>query len=242
MKKFSEILKEAAARKGGEKELMSYMPKVITNKQLAEVGDDRFLAMMAKCIFQAGFVWRVIVNKWPGFEEVFYGFDPATLIALPPDEWDKIGQDTRIVRNMQKITSVHDNARFVSEIAAEHGSFAKFIAEWPEEDLNGLLLFLKKNGSRLGGMTGQRVLRLSGKDTYILTKDVVSCLQFNGVDIADNPTSQRDMKSVQEAFNTWHKETGLPYTHLSKIMACSVGENYDLSKTYQENGIVVKGA
>jgi hypothetical protein len=31
---------------------------------------------------------------------------------------------------------------------------------------------------------------------------------------------------VQAQFNAWAKETGLPYAHLSRICALSIGENH----------------
>ncbi|MDX8411528.1 MAG: hypothetical protein R8K46_06655 [Mariprofundaceae bacterium] len=46
------------------------------------------------------------------------------------------------------------------------------------------------------------------------------------MEIADNPTSRRDMTQTQETFNAWQQQTGLPYSHLSKIAAFSVGENH----------------
>jgi len=179
------------------------------------------------CIFQAGFVWRVIEQKWPGFEAVFHGFDVGALLALAPEDIDEIAQDQRIVRNRQKINAVLANARFIEDVAIEAGSFAGFIADWPESGLVGLFALLKKRGSRLGGMSGQRFLRNVGKDTFVLTGDVVRAVQESGVDIADNPTSKRDLLVIQRAFNRWHDETCLPYTHLSKIAAFSVGKNIE---------------
>lgn len=46
------------------------------------------------------------------------------------------------------------------------------------------------------------------------------------MEIAENPTSQKDLRQIQQAFNDWHEETGLPYSHLSRIAACATGENY----------------
>jgi hypothetical protein len=56
---------------------------------------------------------------------------------------------------------------------------------------------------------------------------VAACLRLAGLDIAEAPTSKRDLKLVQEQFNAWAKETGLPYRHLSLICAMSIGENYE---------------
>ena len=56
---------------------------------------------------------------------------------------------------------------------------------------------------------------------------MVACLRDAGLDIAENPTSKKDLKKIQDQFNAWAEETGLPLTHLSRICAMSVGENYD---------------
>jgi hypothetical protein len=36
-------------------------------------------------------------------------------------------------------------------------------------------------------------------------------------------TSKRDLARVQDAFNTWHGESGLPRAAISRILALSVG-------------------
>jgi hypothetical protein len=84
---------------------------------------------------------------------------------------------------------------------------------------------LKQHGSRLGGQSALWFLRRAGKDCFILSRDVVVTLRGAGLDIAERPSSKRDLKKVQDQFNYWHEETGLPYSHLSRIAACSVGEN-----------------
>lgn len=229
MKKFKSLHNQAEKRKGGSAELKKWLPKVKTDKQLAKVGDDRCLAMMTKCINQAGFSWKVIENKWPQFEDAFFGFDIPKLSLLSPEQWENYVKDTRVVRNWQKIKAVKDNVVFILDKAREHTSFAQFIAAWPSSDLVGLLQHLKKYGSRLGGNSGQRFLRYVGKDGFVLSSDVIAAIQSAGVDIADNPSSKRDLQKVQQAFNTWRDESGLPYAHISKIVSCAVGRNYKLS-------------
>ena len=68
---FSTILARAEARKGGELALAQLMPYVASQEELVDLPDDRYLAMMTKCINQAGFSWKVIENKWPEFEQAF---------------------------------------------------------------------------------------------------------------------------------------------------------------------------
>src|SRR5207302_1163668 len=119
---------------------------------------------------------------------------------------------------------------FVTDVAREHGSFGKLLAKWPSSDEIGLLEFLTKRGSRLGGNTGQLLLRFLGWDGFVTSRDVVLCLRDAGLDVAEAITSKRDLAKVQAQFNAWAEETGLPFVHLSRICAMSIGENSDADK------------
>jgi 3-methyladenine DNA glycosylase Tag len=226
---FKRIHERAAKRKGGEKVLQSLMPKKPNHKALAKLGDDRVLSDMTARVFSAGFVWSVIDNKWPGFEEAFLEFNPKRLLFQPAEFWEKLASDTRIVRNPQKIKSVRENAKFVTEIAAEHGSFGRFLANWPADDQVGLMEVLAKRGSRLGGFSGQYLLRFLGWDAYVLSGHVLLCLRDSGVPIGSG-TSKKDLRAAQAQFNAWKEESGLPIAHISRICALSIGENYPLER------------
>ena len=226
MKNFTQIQERAERRKGGATALKKLLPQVATKKKLAAKGDDRYLAMMTKCINQAGFSWKVIDRKWPEFEEAFFGFDPFKLGLLAPEQWEAYTSDRRVVRNWQKIKALQENVFFIQQTARECGSFGNFLGRWPESDQIGLMAHLKQHGSRLGGQSALWFLRRVGKDCFVLTRDVVVTLKSVGLDIAEQPSSKRDLKKVQDQFNAWHEETGLPYSHLSRIVACSVGENH----------------
>jgi 3-methyladenine DNA glycosylase Tag len=223
---FKTIRAKAEKRKGGPKGLAKLLPAKSDTWALAKLGDDRILAEMTKRVFSAGFAWSVIENKWPEFEKAFLGFKPAKLAFQPDEFWDGLLDDKRIVRNGAKIMSVRENAQFVQAIAKEHGSFGKFLGQWPASDEIGLLDLLTKRGSRLGGNTGQMFLRFVGWDGFVTSRDVVACLREAGLDIAEEVKSKGDLAKVQAAFNAWAKETSLPYAQLSRICALSVGENY----------------
>lgn len=223
---FKRIRERAAKRKGGEKMLASLLPKKRNNKDLAKLGDDRVLAEMVRRVFCAGFVWSVIDKKWPGFEQAFLGFNPKRLLFQPAEFWEQLTQDKRIVRNPTSIRSVRANAKFVSDISAEHGSFGKFLANWPADDQIGLLDVLAKRGSRLGGFSGQYLLRFLGRDSFILTKDLLMCLRDSGVPISDKGASKKDLRLAQQQINEWAQESGLPLTHISRICSLSIGENH----------------
>ena len=225
---FKKIEQLAADRKGGQAALDKLVNehKPLSTKQLTKLGDDRYLAMMTRCVFQAGFNWKVIDSKWKGFEEAFHGFNPKGLAYLPPEKWDAYTTDKRIVRNPQKISSVLNNAHFVWNTAEQHGSFGKLFAEWPVSDQIGLMAWLGKEGSRLGGSTAQYFIRFIGKDGFILSLDVIARLQASGIDIATRCSSKRDLRKAQDAFNYWHDATGYGYTKISRILALSIGNNH----------------
>jgi len=223
---FKTIRARAEKRKGGAEALAKLLPPEPDPKALSKLRDDRALAEMTQRVFSAGFAWSVIESKWPGFEEAFLGFEPKRLLSEPDEFWHKLTMDARIVRNGAKIASVRDNARFILDVAKEHGSFGKFLSTWPPSNEIGLLEVLAKRGGRLGGNTGQMLLRFLGYDAFVTSKDVVACLRDAGLDISEAPTSKRDLVRIQEQFNAWAKETGLSYARLSRICAYSIGENY----------------
>jgi 3-methyladenine DNA glycosylase Tag len=224
MRSFAEIYAEAAKRKGGEAALEAlvaeHRPK--SQPELAAIPDARWLAQMTKTVFQAGFSWKVIETKWPGFERAFHGFAPPLNAAMSDDEFDTHLKDTSIIRNARKILSVRDNATFLCDLAAEHGSAAGFFAAWPDDDFVGLLEVMKKRASRLSGETAMRLFRHMGKPSFITTRDVTAALIGAGV-IGKPPSGRKDLQAVQDAFNAWSRETGRDLTALSRTLALSTG-------------------
>lgn len=218
---FAPIHDRAARRKGGETAMAALMPRIAGPGELEARGDDRYLSEMTRCVFKAGFVWRVIENKWPDFESAFQGFVPLYWQQVPPEVLEELAKDERIVRNMQKIRTVPENARMIVDASQEHGSFGAFLSQWPSDDQAGLLLWLKRHGSRLGGASAQYFLRRVGWDGFILSPDVVTVLEREGL-VDASPGSKKRLTQAQEAFNRWHRETGLPYSHLSRIVSFSI--------------------
>ncbi|MFI0845458.1 DNA-3-methyladenine glycosylase I [Mesorhizobium sp. IMUNJ 23232] len=226
MADFAAIRARAEKRKGGAAVLDRLLGAAPDNRDVAKLSDDRILSTIAERVFAAGFVWRVIEQKWPGFEEAFLHFEPKRLLFQPDDFWHELASDKRIVRNPQKIHSVKENAAFVDRVSREHGGFGKFLAEWPADNQVGLMGFLGKHGSRLGGNTGQYFLRWVGWDSFIISADMAAALRDAGLDIAESPTAKKDLQKIQDQINAWVSETGLPRKHVSRILAMSIGANH----------------
>ncbi len=223
MRDFTDIIAMAAERKGGMhalEELLAETP-VLSPAQIAATPDDRILSAMTRRIFSAGFSSKVIEAKWPAFESAFHGFDPRACALLSEAAFDALTRNAGIVRNGAKIKSVQANARFLLDLAADHGSGARFFADWPDSDYVGLLEVLKKRASHLGGDSGMRFLRAIGKPAFIPTPDVVTALIREGV-IDRAPSGKGDFKAIQAACNTWAAGSGRNLTEISRILAMSV--------------------
>ena len=93
------------------------------------------------------------------------------------------------------------------------------------------------NGRPVGGNSGQMLLRFLGWDAFVTSKGVVACLSCVGWTSGRRPpTSKGNLIKVQEQFNAWAKEIGLPYAHLSRICAMSIGENDEADKLANMGG------
>jgi len=222
MRTFNEIFDIAAKRKGGKDALEELVIPSQPPGDLHKVPDDRFLAQMAKCIFNAGFNWKVVEAKWPGFEEAFHGFDLGRVAMMNDDDLAQLASDERIIRHGAKVQAVHENALFLMQKVKAHGSVGRWIGDWPGENFAGLLEVLKKEGSRLGGNTGQYFLRFVGRDGFIMSRDVVARLIAEGV-IDKPPTSKGAMAKVQQAFNEWQRQSKRSFYEISRVLAMSTG-------------------
>ena len=145
MEKFSQILERAIERKGGEQQVLQRTSQPFSSAQLAELTDSQILAEMSKKVFQSGFVWRIVEQKWPGFEEVFFDFDIEKILMMPEEMIERKASDERIIRNFRKVQSIRENAHMLHELQLEHGSAAQWLAEWPTDNIVGLWTYLKKN-------------------------------------------------------------------------------------------------
>ncbi len=222
---FDRLFDRAARRKGGADALERLLPVPADTATLEGLADDRYLSAMCRSVFQSGFVWRVVDAKWGNFEAVFSHFDPGVVRMLSDEALETMMQDRGLIRHYKKLHAVRDNATFVAEVAEEHGGFGRYLAAWPADQTTALWRELGRRGSRLGGNTGPFFLRSVGKDTFLLTTDVVASLIEQ--DIVDKkPTSQKALGAVQRAFDTWQAQSGRPLCQISRVLSCTVGDNH----------------
>ncbi|MFV7771201.1 DNA-3-methyladenine glycosylase I [Shewanella marisflavi] len=221
---FDSLYQRACERKGGELGLAERLPEVITQSQIAQYSDAELLSELSKKVFQSGFVWRIVENKWPAYEEAFFGFEPHKILMLSPEQIQQRASDPSLIRHLKKTMAIYDNALMIHEIKLAHGSFAKYIADWPCDNIIGLWSELKRLGCRLGGNTGPYFLRTIGKDTFLLSEDVKGYFQAHKL-IDYGFTSKRGLEQVQAVFNEWQTQSGRSLAEISRILACGVGDN-----------------
>lgn len=210
------------ARFDSDEAMEAFLPRPLDAGDLMRKGNDRYLSAMTLRVFQAGMQHSVVEAKWPAFEQAFSGFDPEALAQLGDADIERHMQDKRLIRHRAKLQTIPGNARFILEVCREQGGgFGEFIAAWPTTDIIGLWRLLATRGARLGGWSGAGFLRLAGKDTFLLTSHVVARLTASGV-VDREPTSQRDLRVVQDAFNALRQQSGRPLCQLSAMLALSI--------------------
>ena len=232
---FKSLYQRAADRKGGKRALDLLLGKRILGKKLlddnaakqsvAELSDDRILSAFTKQIFKSGFVWRVVENKWPDFEDSFFNFNIEKVLMMPEEMLERKAADPKIIRNYNKVKTITANAQMIFNEQQNGQSFSTFIANWPSSDIIGLWAFLKKHGQRLGGNTGPYALRLLGKDTFILSSDVEAHLRAQKI-IDGGIQSKKSLNAIQAYFNQLQQESGYSLTQLSRLIAFASGDNY----------------
>ena len=224
VEQFSSIYQRAADRKGGTAALEALSGKPLSPAQLKSYSNADWLSAFSKKVFQSGFVWRVVEQKWPGFREVFFDFAPEKILLLSDEMLAEKATDPRIIRNAGKVLSIQANAQMIYELELEYGPFSALIADWPGERIIELWALLKKRGARLGGNTGAYSLRAMGKDTFLLSQDVEAYLRAYQV-IDGGLTSQSSLKKIQAQFNDWQQQSGRSLQQISQIVSMSVGDN-----------------
>ena len=73
--------------------------------------------------FQAGLSWITILRKRDNFRRAFDNFDPLKVVRYSEKRFEKLMQDSGIIRNRMKIEASVANARAFLKVQEEFGSF-----------------------------------------------------------------------------------------------------------------------
>lgn len=225
LESFDQLYERACQRKGGAPALEALISKPKSSVSLNELPADRVLSAFTKKIFQSGFVWRVVEQKWADFESEFFHFDIEKILLVSDEMFEKKATNPAIIRNLKKVMTIRDNALMIRELESEHGPIGRFLSEYSSHDIISLWELLKKKGSRLGGNTGPYALRALGKDTFLMTNDVTQYFVARGI-ISGSPTGKRNLQIVQTCINQLAEQGNRTLQEISTLIAMSVGDNY----------------
>jgi 3-methyladenine DNA glycosylase Tag len=218
---FAAIL-DAARTRHGAAALEARLPTPKTPDQLKATPDDRYLSQMSLRVFRAGLKHSLVDAKWPAFETVFHGFDPRRVRAMSDEAIEGLMGDARLISHWGKLKAVRDNAAAMLAVTDEFGSFGRWLATWPGDNVVGLWDEMAAQFSQMGGNSGPMLLRMVGKDTFVLSHSVVAGLKRWAE--MPPPKNRKDRAAAQACFNAWATETGRPLSQLSMILALSVDE------------------
>ena len=112
--------------------------------------DDGYMEELTKAIFQAGFSWRVIRDKWPNFQKAFDDFQVEAVAGYGEPDIERLVSDASIVRNRRKIEATIHNARTMWDLSQQHGSFHAYLRSLDGVDYAGWRKELSKQFKNLG--------------------------------------------------------------------------------------------
>ncbi|WP_323844986.1 DNA-3-methyladenine glycosylase I [Microbulbifer magnicolonia] len=222
MRNFTEIEARVVERFGGEAELEKRLTKPKAPRTIKKIADDRWLSEASKAVFQAGFNWKVVDNKWPRIEEIFHGFDLSFCRYLSDEALEDILRQDGMISHWKKTKSIQLNADFFWQLSEAHGGLGNYFASWNSTNYADNLKSLQKGGDRLGGKTAQVFLRRMGVDTLVFSNDTVQALVREGI-VQKTPSSKKDWAALQEAIQIWQGQSDRSLNEISQILAFSVG-------------------
>ena len=86
-----------------------------------------YFEKITQAVFQAGFSWEVIRQKWPNFRQAFAGFDVDSVASYSEADVERLLEDKGIVRNGRKIEATIANARTCRDLVEEYGSLQAYL-------------------------------------------------------------------------------------------------------------------
>ena len=140
------------------------MPGEIIPPRRKPENDNEYFEILTKAVFQAGFSYKVIHNKWDGFREVFEDFDPEILSRWGDAEIMDALDSEKIVRNVKKIRATIENASKFLQIVKEYGSFGQYLDELRPNGYDTMKNSITKQFKWLGKTGAYFLLYSTGED------------------------------------------------------------------------------
>jgi 3-methyladenine DNA glycosylase Tag len=131
------------------------------NKPKDEKG---YFEILSKAVFNAGFSYQVVRNKWEGIMEVFHEFDPNIISKWTNDEISIALSSPKIIRNSRKVTAIVSNAKLFLELIEKHGTFENYLKSFRDKCYEDRQKILSKQFKWLGPTGAHFFLWSIGED------------------------------------------------------------------------------
>ena len=105
---------------------------------------------MSKAVFNAGFSYQVVNNKWEDIKEVFYDFEPKIISNWTVDEISKALNSPKIIRNSRKVTAIVSNAKVFLDLLNKYRTFENYLKSFREKPYEEKQKILSKQFKWLG--------------------------------------------------------------------------------------------
>jgi DNA-3-methyladenine glycosylase I len=90
--------------------------------------DDRIIfGAYSQCVLHAGLNWTAMLKNRPVFERAFDGWDVERIASYDENDINRLMHSDGMIRNLQKINAIINNAPCFLEVQREFGSFDKYI-------------------------------------------------------------------------------------------------------------------
>ena len=156
--------------------------------------DRKIFEMLTLEAAQAGLSWITVLRKRENYRAAFDSFDPEKIASYGHRKLAELLQNPGIIRNRLKIQAAVNNAARFLEVAAEFGSFSRYIwgfvggkprinawkkiSELPDTtpESDALSRDLKKRGFKFVGPT---VIYAHMQATGMVNDHTIDCFRYN---------------------------------------------------------------
>ncbi|HSX58388.1 MAG TPA: DNA-3-methyladenine glycosylase I [Candidatus Saccharimonadales bacterium] len=96
--------------------------------------DDRKLfEFIVLDAFQAGLSWKIVLHRRENFRKALDNFQPEKIALYNKKDYERLLNDSGIIRNRAKINATITNAERFLEVQKEFGSFAKYLWKFVDD-------------------------------------------------------------------------------------------------------------
>jgi len=113
--------------------------------------DDELFERLILEINQAGLSWDTILKKQNNFRKAYKNFEIKKVAAFSEKDFERLMNDSGIIRNRLKINAAIANAKAILELQKEFGSFKNWLDDQRAKSLPEWVKIFKKQFKFVGG-------------------------------------------------------------------------------------------